>query len=242
MMYSGRFLFFVRSEGLLCARSHLLSFHQNISKHMLKRLKETIFPLRPKKPVPPFLMYIRQVKPRFAEESPGIKYTEILQRAASEWSKLDVAEKENFVNEYNKSYKIYMEKLREYKNSLTEEQKQLWEQKKKEYEQVNSKKKYEILGRPKRPINAYLSYLSSKRKDKDPDMHVKDWIKSMTENWNKLPDKEKEPYFTEAMQLKAQYHKDLEKWEMEMIRSGNSDIVRSKTLLKYKNANCEEQQ
>ncbi|KAF3422826.1 hypothetical protein E2986_09658 [Frieseomelitta varia] len=192
MMYSGRFLFFVRSEGLLCARSHLLSFHQNISKHMLKRLKETIFPLRPKKPVPPFLMYIRQVKPRFAEESPGIKYTEILQRAASEWSKLDVAEKENFVNEYNKSYKIYMEKLREYKNSLTEEQKQLWEQKKKEYEQVNSKK---------------------------------DWIKSMTENWNKLPDKEKEPYFTEAMQLKAQYHKDLEKWEMEMIRSGNSDIL-----------------
>ncbi|KAK9296835.1 hypothetical protein QLX08_009246 [Tetragonisca angustula] len=224
MMFSGRFAFFVRLEGLLCTRSHLLSFHQNISKHALKRLKETIFPPRPKKPEAPFLMYVRQVKPRFAEESPDMKYSEVLQRASSEWSKLDVAKKENFINEYNKSYKIYMEKLREYKNSLTEEQKQLWEQKKKEYEQTNTKKKYEILGKPKKPLNGYLSYLSSKRKDKDPDMHIKDWVKSMTVNWNTLPDKEKEPYLTEATQLNAQYQKDLEKWEMEMIRCGNSDI------------------
>ncbi|KOX67680.1 Transcription factor A, mitochondrial [Melipona quadrifasciata] len=132
--------------------------------------------------------------------------------------------------------------MREYENSLTEEQKQLWEQKKKEYTQVNNKKKYEVLGKPKKPSNAYLSYLSSKRKDKNPDMHVKDWVRSMTVNWNTLSDEEKEPYLTEAMQLNAQYQKDLEKWEMQMIRSGNSDLVRSKTLLKYKDANREEQQ
>lgn len=106
----------------------------------MKRLKETIFPSKPKKPEAPFLMYVRQVKPRFAEESPDMKYSEVLQRASSEWAKLDFTKKENFVNEYNKSFKIYTEKLREYENSLTEEQKQLWEQKKKEYEQLTLKK------------------------------------------------------------------------------------------------------
>ena len=59
-------------------------------------------------------------------------------------------------------------------------------------------------------------------------------------NWKALSDKEKEPYLTKATQLNAQYQEDLEKWEMEMIRSGNGDVVRSKTLLKYKNANHEE--
>lgn len=57
----------------------------------------------------------------------------------------------------------------------------------------------------------------------------------MTTSWKELPEAEKESYFTEATQLQTQYYKDLEKWEMEMIQSGHTDVVRSKILTKYKN-------
>ncbi|CAD1474734.1 unnamed protein product, partial [Heterotrigona itama] len=230
------FLFF----AIQCFRNHLLSFHQNITKHALKRLKATIFPPKPKKPESPFLLYVRHVKPQFIKEEPDMKYSEILQRASNEWAKLDFVEKQNFRVEFDKNYKIYTEKLREYDDSVTEEQKQLWKQKKKEYEKADIKKKYEVLGKPKKPLNAYLFYLWSKRKDKDPDIPTQDWIKSVSVSWKALSDEEKEPYITEAMQHNAQYSKDLKKWEMEMIRSGNFDIVRNKTLLEYKNANFEE--
>lgn len=57
----------------------------------------------------------------------------------------------------------------------------------------------------------------------------------MSTNWKELSEAEKESYITEATQLMTQYHKDLEKWEMEMIQSGHPDVVRSKILMKYKN-------
>lgn len=44
---------------------------------------------------------------------------------------------------------------------------------------------------------------------------------------------EKEPYVIKTMKLLSQYKEDLEKWEMKMIHSGHSDVVRLQTLMKY---------
>lgn len=55
----------------------------------------------------------------------------------------------------------------------------------------------------------------------------------MSISWSKLSNVEKEPYISKTMQLLSQYKEDLEKWEMEMINSGHSDVVRFKTLMKY---------
>lgn len=64
----------------------------------------------------------------------------------------------------------------------------------------------------------------------------------MTASWKELSDAEKESYITEATQLQTQYHKDLEKWEMEMIHHGHTDVVRSKILTKYKNTKEEKEE
>lgn len=61
----------------------------------------------------------------------------------------------------------------------------------------------------------------------------------MSISWKELSEAEKESYITEATQLQTQYYKDLEKWEMEMIQSGHTDVVRSKILTKYKNTKKE---
>ncbi|XP_060812706.1 transcription factor A, mitochondrial [Bombus pascuorum] len=238
MVYFGRFIFFMRSENLLCTRNCLLNLYQNASKSALSQLKETILPPKPKKPEAAFFVYVRHVKSKLAEETPNIKYTEILKRASKKWAELNHTEKQYYVNVYVKNYEAYMNKLKEYNNSITDEQKKLWNKKKKEYKRNNSeiytKRKYALLGKPKKPLNAYLCYLTSKKIEKDPNMTNQEWVKLLTTNWKKLSDTEKESYFTESAQLRIQYLKDLENWEIEMINSGHFDVVRPTILTKYK--------
>lgn len=238
-------MFFMRSENLLCTRNCLLNLYQNASKSALKQLKETILPLKPKKPEAPFLLYVKHVRSRFNEETPLIRYAEVLKRASREWAELNFTEKEYFINQYNKNREEYMNKLQEYNNSITDEQRQLWKKKKKEYIRNNSeidKRKYEVLGKPKKPLNAYFCYLTSKKNDRNPNMSHKEWIKLLTTSWKELSDAEKESYIIEATQLRTQYCKDLEKWEIEMIHSGHPDVVRPKILTKYNVTKQEEEE
>lgn len=55
----------------------------------------------------------------------------------------------------------------------------------------------------------------------------------MSISWKNLSNMEKEPYVIKTMKLLSQYKEDLEKWEMKMIHSGHSDVVRLQTLMKY---------
>lgn len=168
-----------------------------------------------------------------------MKYTQLLKTASKEWAELDSTKKEYFLNQYYTNREVYMNKLKEYYNSITDEQRQLWKEKKNEYirnnSEINNKRKYEMLGKPKKPPNAYFCYLTSKRNDRDPNITNKEWIKLLTTSWKELSDAEKQSYITEATQLQTQYYEDLEKWEMEMINYGHSDVVRPKILTKYKN-------
>ncbi|XP_071856463.1 mitochondrial transcription factor A isoform X2 [Bombus fervidus] len=237
MVYFGRFIFFTRLKNLLCTRNYLLNLYQNASKNTLNQLKETILPPKPKKPESVFFLYVRDNRSKFVEEIPNIRYTQLLKRASQEWAKLNHTEKQRYVNIYDSNYEVYMNKIKEYNNSITDEQKKLWEEKKKEYKKNNiaicTKQKYKLLGKPKKPPNAYFCYLVSKKIEKDPNITNKEWIKVMTTNWKKLSDTEKKSYFNESAQLQIQYLKDLEKWEIEMIHSGHSDLVRSTSLKKY---------
>lgn len=122
-----------------CFRNCLLNFYQNISKGVLKYIKETIIPSKPKKPISPFLLYVKDISLKIKQEKPDTKYSEILKKASRGWAELNPVEKENFTKEYIKNYEIYTKQLKEYNNSITDEQKQLWEEKKKEYENSNKK-------------------------------------------------------------------------------------------------------
>ncbi|XP_033304836.1 transcription factor A, mitochondrial-like isoform X2 [Bombus bifarius] len=238
MVYFGRFIFLMRSDNLLRTRNCLLNLYQNASKSTLNRLKDTILPPKPKKPEPPFLLYVKHVKPKFLKETPDMRYSLILKRASKEWAELDFTKKECFIDQYHTNFEVYKNELKEYNDSLTDEQRQLWKKKKKEYEKNNSNK-HEMLGKPKKPPNAYFCYISSKKNNKNPDMTSKEWVKLLSTSWKELSEAEKESYITEATQLQTQYYKDLEKWEMEMIQSGHIDVVRSKILTKYKNTKKE---
>ncbi|XP_017757324.1 PREDICTED: high mobility group B protein 6 [Eufriesea mexicana] len=244
MSHYKRFIFFMSSENLLPIRNCLLNLHQNASKNALKLIEEAFLPPKPKRPVSPFILYVKQIHHHFTEEEPNIKYSDVLKKASKRWAVLNPIEKEHFQKQYSEKYEAYTKKLQEYNNSITKEQKQLWEEKKKEYEQtsigINNKRMHEIFGKPKKPSNAYLSYVMSKKSEKDPNISFKNWMKCMAIRWKELSNEEKEPYVDQAIHLLAQYKIDLEKWEMEMIRSGHPDIVRAKTLMKYNLARGEQ--
>ncbi|CAL7948059.1 unnamed protein product [Xylocopa violacea] len=239
MLGYGSFMFLVHSRDLLRTRYNLLSFCQNASKSTLKSINETIFPLKPKKPESAFLLYLKHIRLKLTKENFRASQSQIMKIAGKEWEALDPIEKENFQRQYHTNYEIYLKELEEYNNSITDEQKQLWKEKKKEYMKnnnvANNKQKGEIFGKPKRPLNAFFTYITSHKAEKDPNIHPTHWIQSMSRNWNALSEAEKEPYFTKAAQSMAKYNIDLDKWELKMISEGHPKVVRHKTLMKYKN-------
>ncbi|XP_076675016.1 mitochondrial transcription factor A isoform X2 [Andrena cerasifolii] len=238
-------IFYTRGEGAFCysaflhfrETNYLLSFTQSFSRSALKCTKEDIFAYKPKKPETAFLLYIKSVRPKFVGEEPDIKPSEIVKKASKEWAKLDPIRKEDFKKLYHQNYELYVQQLKEYENSLTEEQRQLLKERKKRHQEgsidMDSRRKSETFGKPKKPPNGFLLYVSSKKKDKDPHIVPKDWIREVTTSWKKLPDTDKEEYKTRADEMMTQYKQTLEEWEKNMIGLGHPEIVRRKTLHQY---------
>ncbi|XP_012152233.1 mitochondrial transcription factor A [Megachile rotundata] len=235
----GRLILCIDFSKFLCSRSNLLNLHQNVSKNTLNFIHDTAFPIKPKKPQTAFILYLNQVRQKFINETPGIKPSEIVKKASLKWAELDPAEKEDFRRQYSRNYENYIKELKRFEDSLTDEQKQLLKEREKslkhDNKSANDKQKKEAFGRPKKPLNAFLTYISSKRNEKDPNIPYKDWLQSMSTNWKKMSNIEKEPYVIRCTDLMMQYKKDLAEWEEKMINLGHFDIVRQHTSMKSEN-------
>ncbi|XP_017883939.1 transcription factor A, mitochondrial-like [Ceratina calcarata] len=239
-----RFTFCMQSTNLLRIRNCSLNLYQSASKNTLKSIKESIFPLKPKRPLSPFLLFIKEARIKFLKQDPSLKQTEIVKKASKEWAELDPSEKESFQQIYDKNYELYAQQLKQYNNSITDEQKQLWEEKKQQFSKklkdLNIKQKSDTFGKPKKPPSAFLSYLIEMKTEKDPTVPFTDWLKSVTKNWNQMSEAEKKPYTDKVTELMVQYRKDLNEWEMKMINLGHTDIVRQITLTKQKRVTSEQ--
>ncbi|XP_054008019.1 transcription factor A, mitochondrial isoform X1 [Hylaeus anthracinus] len=233
----GRLIASIGSRNLMCPRSYLPSSCQSVARSTAACLKENL-PMKPKRPQPAFFLYIQSVRQKILNENPSLKSSEVVQMASKEWANMDSTLKENYRIQYKRNYEVYQEELQKFKSSLTKEQLELMNDMKIKEQQMNLKKenklKQTIFKKPKRPQNAFLLFLKSQRDNKSPDMSSLEWLKSMKEKWNDLPNEEKQQLSTEAAQLMIQYEKDLANWEREMITLGHSEIVRSKTLRSIK--------
>ncbi|XP_043254502.1 transcription factor A, mitochondrial [Colletes gigas] len=230
----GRLIHSIEIGNFLSTRNYLLSCNRNLSKNVLKCSQEDTIPIKPKKPESPFLLYIRSIKPKFMGKDDTVPYKEFLPVAAKEWANLNPNEKEFFKRQYKTNYEIYVQELKEYEHSLTTEQKQLLvNQKIKEKNhktKLENKQKQETFGKPKRPLNAFMLYIASRKHEKTSDITYTQWVSLLTKHWHNMTDVEKESYFIEAKQLKTKHIEDLQNWESDMLDLGHTDIVRRKTL------------
>ncbi|XP_025157047.1 transcription factor A, mitochondrial isoform X2 [Harpegnathos saltator] len=199
-------------------------------------IEKNILPPKPKKPLNPYFLYFQSVRNKLQQEHPGIKYIELIKKVSQEWAKIDPTIKQKFQKQHDENYTVYKQKLDHYNNSITDDQRMLiieeLMKKKGVLEKNQTKQKLMELGKPKRPLSAYLIFLRNKKDSKDPKIPQKEWIKNLSNEWNKMTTEDKDKYYTEAKELQEKYNTDLKKWEQNMIQMGHFDLLRSNTKSK----------
>ncbi|XP_076278163.1 mitochondrial transcription factor A [Lasioglossum baleicum] len=226
----GRYILSADSRSFLSRRSCLLKISQNIRQNTTTQPEKIEIPPKPKRPQPTFLLYLQTIRPKLIEANPDIKVTEIIHKASKEWNNMDQTVKDGFKNQYSQNYKQYLQNLKEYQESLTDKQKEFLEKQKKKAKDkavaTNIKQKMDLFQKPKRPQNAFLLFLESKRKIEQPRDKLKDWVCDATKIWKTLPTEQKEHYFGQASKLMVDYKEELVKWEQNMVNLGHPDIIR----------------
>lgn len=193
-------------------------------------IKKDTLPSKPKKPLNTFLLYYTSIKNKLQEEYPNSKQTVIMKKASEKWAQIDPTIKQNFQKQYLEQNSVYKQKLMDYENSLTN--KQRVEVIQRLLEQGHTSKKPEIkqrlteLGKPKRPLSAFILFLQNKRITKKPQISYKDWIYDVTEEWKNMPMEDKNKYNAEAKDLLEKYKIELKKWQEDMIKAGHYDFVK----------------
>lgn len=234
----GRYILSADLKSFLSRRSCLSKISQNVRQKATKELDEVELPPKPKKPQPSFLLYLKSIRPQLIEQNPDITVTEIVRKASKDWNTMDLAVKEGYKTQYNKSYEQYLQNLQNYKESLTDKQKEFLEKQKIKSKEkavaTNVKQKMDLFQKPKRPVNAFLLFVNAKRKAEPPQDKHKEWLCDTTKLWKNMPSDQKEHYIGEATKLMVNYKEELSKWEQNMVNLGHPDVVRRTRLQKTK--------
>ncbi|XP_039308055.1 transcription factor A, mitochondrial isoform X2 [Solenopsis invicta] len=190
------------------------------SKHGIK--KDSL-PSKPKRPPNVFLQYYSSVKDKLQAEYPHYKPKELVKKASEKWTQVDPTIKQNLQKLYHEQTFIYKQKLMDYENSLTDKQKveivQDLLRKGHSAKKAEIKRKLTELGKPKRPLSAFMLFLQNKRVTKKPQESHKDWISNVTNEWKNMTIEAKNKYSAEAKDLLEKYKIEMKKWEEDMIQA-----------------------
>ncbi|XP_020297794.1 ARS-binding factor 2, mitochondrial [Pseudomyrmex gracilis] len=197
-----------------------------------------VLPLKPKKPINPFMQYLLTVRSNLQNQYPDYPYKDIIKKASEQWAQLDAVTKQNLQKQYTEQYFAYKQKLIDYEKSLTTDQKILIKEElmrkelvkeKREYAKEKSqiKQKLEELGKPKRPLSAFFLFMQDKMSTKNPEISQKDWMSNISKEWKDMTKEVKTKYIDQARHLTEKYKAELQKWEEDMIKAGRRDLLRS---------------
>ncbi|XP_018378487.1 PREDICTED: ARS-binding factor 2, mitochondrial [Trachymyrmex cornetzi] len=194
-----------------------------------QNVEKDSIPPKPKKPPNIFILYYNSVRNELQKEYPHCKLTELSKIASEKWTQIDPTIKQNLQKQFREQFSIYKQKLMDYENSLTNEQKMEIKLLKKGHtlKQGEIKQKLMELGKPKRPLSAFMLFMQSKKNTKNPHKSHKDWINDITNEWKNMTMINKSKYNAEASDLLKKYKIEMQKWEEEMIRTGHYNIVKS---------------
>ncbi|RZC27719.1 HMG box domain containing protein [Asbolus verrucosus] len=206
-----------------------------IRQKVSEKLKELKVPDKPKRPLTAYFRFVQDQRPAIVKSHPDWKVTEISKQCASDWKMIDPAIKEQYERNYKAELEEYAKKYLEYSEKLTCEQKDALKEYNKEAREAKARRRYRKKVRehnkPKRPIGAYMLYILEQSK-----LQNKKYVQLLSDlkgTWAEMSKEEKSKYIEAAAQAKKQYDEELRVWELKMIKNGNVDLVRYKTLLNY---------
>ncbi|XP_018403890.1 PREDICTED: transcription factor A, mitochondrial isoform X2 [Cyphomyrmex costatus] len=216
--------------NFFCTREFASAQNFTTSKSKQNIEKDSI-PPKPKKPPSVFLLYYNSIRNKLQKEYPHCKPKELSKIVSEKWAQIDPTEKQNLQKQFREQTSIYKQKLMDYENSLTNEQKieiiQKLLKKGHTLKQGEIKQKLIELGKPKRPLPAFMLFMQSKKSTKNPQESYKDWLNNVINEWKNMTVEAKNKYNAEASDLFKNYKIEVEKWKEEMIQAGHYNIVKS---------------
>lgn len=231
MITTLKLLFPINGINLLCTRRLATTQDPTVSK-LKRNIEKSILPPKPKKPLNAYMQYYLSVKDKVHKDYPNYTQKELMKKIAEQWTQVAPAVKENLQKQYMEQQSAYKQKLMDYKSSITDDQQMLIKKEliKKEHalERSQVKQKLAELGKPKRPLSAFILFMQDNKMVKDSQVSQQDWMKNLSKEWKNLTMEAKNKYITEAAQLIEQYKTEIKKWEENMIRAGHQDLLKSK--------------
>ncbi|XP_058805307.1 transcription factor A, mitochondrial isoform X2 [Phymastichus coffea] len=199
-----------------------------------KFLEKIGVPLPPKKPLNPYIKFVKELRPKVVQNQPDLKATDIVKVMAEEWRNCDPELKKSYQKKFLLEMQDYLAALEKYNNSISKEQRDLIDaakvKQKKHLEQTKILAKQEELGKPKKPFSPFLGYLEEK-KAYWKDGNYQAFLKEMSQEWKNMSDDLKQKYVMKTKAQMDKYKEEIMKWEERMIREGHLDVVRSKNIL-----------
>ncbi|XP_056385928.1 transcription factor A, mitochondrial isoform X2 [Hyla sarda] len=185
----------------------------------------------PKRPLTSYLRFVVQHRPSMTKQYPEAKLTEISKILALEWRGLSESARKPYIEAANEERLKYKDDVRKYKEKLSPLELELLKDKRKrrlvKRKHIRHRRELTMLGKPKGSRNAYNIYMSEHfHEAKGPSLSGK--MKSLHEDWNRLPHSQKQMYIQLAQDDKIRYENEMKAWEEQMIEIGREDLIRLK--------------
>lgn len=192
------------------------------------------YPLKPKRPLTPFFRYLLSARPNIVAQNPKIAAVDIVRQISKTWPTVDEGLKKKLTEEYLKDRAEYTKQLAVYESKLTDDQrvgiKAAKEERADDKEKRAHKKKLRENHKPKKPATGYIRYQLEMQPTRG-DMNRHDFIRKIATAWNELPEAKRKPYNDAYAADAVKYKDELAKWEKEMIKLGNVDLVRKSAAI-----------
>lgn len=156
-------------------------------------------PLRPKRPLVPFMRFYKDIRPTLVEANPAQKMGILAQLAAAKWKQADQLTKDKYNEDFRKDQESFLKEIARYQNTLTDEQREKVKQMKllisEKRKSREKRQKARELGKPKHPVPAFTQYLTEQTTKVDKTKVVfREFAVKMGENWRAMTEAEKAPY------------------------------------------------
>lgn len=169
----------------------------------------------PKKPPGTFGLFVKENYSKEAGLLPEAKLTEVMKALSNQWNNISNEEKEQWKQKQEEMKEEYKEKVISFDEGLTPEERAFLEEKRGPKMRQLAKEKSKLLGRPKRPLTAYIIFVQKNIRgmESPTGSTAVERIQTLAQTWNNMTSEEKEEYVVESRQAFEQYQKDVAEWK-----------------------------
>lgn len=160
---------------------------------------------------------------------PDASFVQIGKQLGQMWRELPEADKDKYKEVYRANMEKYKQEYDNFMANLSDAEKEQLQQdtatKRKKMLALKTKRKLKSLNKPKKPMGAFLLYYESQMTNRGT-TPITVFLKQVAEEWQVMPETEKQPFLEKAKVEREKYEAELKVWEQRMLAEGHPELVR----------------